>query len=330
MTAVANDTTKAPARAERLGGLPLALVSAAAFSLSGALARPLFEAGWSPGAVVLVRIALGALLVLPFSVAGMRGRWQLLRPALPTLLTYGVLAVAGAQFCYFSAVQHMQVGPALMIEYTSPATVVLWMWWRHGQAPGRLTIAGAVVAAVGLLLVLDLFSGAHLSPVGVAWAAAAMAGGASYFLVSADDRTGLPPLALAGGGLLLGALVLGALAVVGALPMSATTASVAYAGTRVAWWVPLVALGLVTSALAYVSGIFAARALGSRLASFVALSEVVAAVLWAWALLGELPSLVQLAGGLLILVGVIAVKLGEPVMADAVPGEPELSAGPAA
>jgi drug/metabolite transporter (DMT)-like permease len=69
----------------------------------------------------------------------------------------------------------------------------------------------------------------------------------------------------------------------------------------------------VTAALSYVSGIAASRLLGARLASFVALSEVVAAVLWAWLLLAQLPGLVQLLGGALILAGVVAVRAGEPV-----------------
>jgi drug/metabolite transporter (DMT)-like permease len=41
------------------------------------------------------------------------------------------------------------------------------------------------------------------------------------------------------------------------------------------------------------------------------LLEVVASVCWAWLLLDELPGSVQLLGGLLILAGVVAVKLGE-------------------
>ena len=49
---------------------------------------------------------------------------------------------------------------------------------------------------------------------------------------------------------------------------------------------------------------------GDGLASFQVL-EVLAAVLFAWLLLGELPRTVQLAGGLLVLAGVVAVKLGE-------------------
>ena len=292
-------------------GLSVALLSAVSFALSGALASPLLDAGWSPGAVVLVRIGAGAIVVLPFGVAALHGQWALLWRNLPLVVMYGLIAVAGAQFAYFSAVEHLDVGPALLIEYTAPAAVVIWLWIRHGQRPGRLTLAGAAVAALGLLFVLDVFAGFGLHAGGVAWALAAMVGCATYFVVSADDTTGLPPMALAAGGLVVGGLALAALGVVGVLPMRAERAPVEYAGVDVAWWVPLVLLGVVTAALSYVAGIAAARMLGSRLASFVALSEVVAGVLWAWLLLGQLPGVLQLVGGLLVLAGVVGVKLGE-------------------
>jgi drug/metabolite transporter (DMT)-like permease len=292
-------------------GLGFALLSAAAFGLSGAFARPLLESGWSAGSTVLIRVGLGALIVVPFGIHALRGRWQLVRRNAGLMTLYGVLAVAGAQFCFFSAVQYMQVGPALMIEYTAPAAVVVWLWVMHGQRPHAITLGGAAVAAFGLVLVLDLLSGADLSTAGVLWALGAMIGCAAYFVISADDSTGLPPLSLAAGGLVVGTVALGALGLSGLMPMRATTESVTYAGTTVAWWVPLLLLGLVTAAISYTSGIAAIRRLGSRLASFVALIEVVAAVLWAWLLLEELPRTVQLLGGVLILVGVIGVKLGE-------------------
>jgi drug/metabolite transporter (DMT)-like permease len=60
-----------------------------------------------------------------------------------------------------------------------------------------------------------------------------------------------------------------------------------------------------------VSGIVAARALGSKVASFVSLTEVLFAVIWAWLLLGELPGTIQLLGGLLIVGGVVLVRLDE-------------------
>lgn len=316
MTTLTHDAASpgrfAPQGSRTSQGLVWAVVSAGAFGMSGSLARPLLDAGWTPGAAVLVRVAVAALVVLPAGVRALRGRWDLLAASASTVLLYGALAVAAAQFCYFSAVQHMEVAPALLVEYTAPVVVVGWLWARHGQRPGWLTIAGAAVAALGLVLVLDLSSGAAVSPVGLAWAMAAMVGCAAYFLISADEGNGLPPITLAAGGLTVGAVGLGLLGFAGVLPLATSTTDPVYAGHAVAWWVPLLLLGLVTAALAYVSGINASRLLGSRVASFVALLEVVAAVVFAWLLLGQLPGAVQFAGGGLILLGVVGVKLGEP------------------
>jgi drug/metabolite transporter (DMT)-like permease len=303
-------------------GLMFAVVSATTFGMSGPLARGLLDTGWSAGAVVLARIGIAALLVLPFGAVALRGRWSLLRTNARVIVTYGVLAVAGAQFCYFSAVSRMQVGPALLIEYTAPAAVVIWLWLRHGQRPGPVTFLGAGLAAAGLVLLLDLLSGADLDAIGVLWALAAMVGAASYFLISADASNGLPPLALAAAGLVVGAVVLAFLGAVRVLPMHTAAAPTRYLDRSFAWWAPLVVLGLVTAAIAYCTGIAAGRRLGSRLASFVALLEVVAGVGFSWLLLAELPRPVQLLGGLVILAGVVTVKLGERPPTAPAPGRP--------
>jgi drug/metabolite transporter (DMT)-like permease len=299
-----------------ISGLGFALASALSFGLSGALARGLLDTGWSPGTVTLIRIGLAAVLVAPFGLAALRGRWHLLGRSAGTILGYGTFAVAGAQFCYFSAVQYMQVAPALLIEFTAPVAVVVWLWLRHGQRPGRVTVLGIVLAVLGLVLVVGLVSGAQVSLAGVLWALGAMVGCSVYFLVSVDDGRGLPPLTLAAGGLVVGAALLGVLSAVGLLPVAVADAPATYNGAEIAWWIPLALLGLVTAAMAYTLGIAAIRRLGSRVASFVGLTEVLAALGWAWLLLAELPSTVQLLGALLIVVGVVAVKLGERHMAQ--------------
>jgi drug/metabolite transporter (DMT)-like permease len=86
---------------------------------------------------------------------------------------------------------------------------------------------------------------------------------------------------------------------------------VTFAGQRTSWLVPVVGLSLVAAVIAYVAGIAAARTLGARLSSFVGLTEVMFAVLIAWALLDELPTGIQLLGGVLIIVGVALVRLDE-------------------
>ena len=297
-------------------GITLALISSACFGISGVLARAMIESGWSAGATVTVRIALGAAVLAIPGLLAFRDRRAPLpaRSATGTwwvLLAYGLLAVAGCQLAYFYAVTYLQVGVALLIEYTAPVAVLVWMWLRHAQRPTRVTVLGAALAIGGLALVLDLTGEVSMSAVGVLWALAAMVGAAAYFVISADERTGLPPLALAAGGLIIGAVALAAAGLVGALPMAASTSSVRVGDLSLPWWAPLLMLGVVSAAMAYAFGIAAGRMLGARVMSFVALSEVLFAVLFAWLALDELPAPVQLVGGLLIIAGVVFVRLGE-------------------
>src|SRR5512139_1540876 len=153
----------------RVAGLWFAMLSAASFGLSGSLASGLMDAGWSAGGAVVARVGVAALALLGPAWLALDGRWAELRAHAAVVVAYGAFAVAGAQFAYFNAVRHMDVGVALLIEYTAPVAVVGWMWLRHGHRPGRLTLVGAVVAALGLVLVLDLLSGADLSTAGVVW-----------------------------------------------------------------------------------------------------------------------------------------------------------------
>lgn len=295
-----------------VSGLGLAVVSAASFGLSGPLGRGLMDVGWSPAAAVAVRILVAAAVLAPIAIVQLRGRWRGLRRHLPLIGLYGAVPVAGCQLAYFNAVARMPVGVALLIEYTAPLAVVGWLWLRHRQRPARATVLGALVGTVGLVLVLDLTSGTPPSVVGVAWAFVAMLGAAFYFVLSSRDLDGLPGSALAAGALLVGGLLLLLAGAAGAVPLTASTAPLEFVGYAVPWWLLVPLFGAVTAGLGYASGIAATRRLGARLASFVALSEVLAAVLFSWLLLGEVPSIVQLVGGVLILAGVVAVRLGEP------------------
>jgi drug/metabolite transporter (DMT)-like permease len=314
----------------RAAGLGLAVLSASSFGLSGSLARALLDAGWSSAAAVSARVLLAAAVLVPVAAVQLRGRWGLVRPALPLIAAYGLVPVAGTQLAYFNAVATLPVGVALLIEYTAPVLVVGWLWVRHGQRPGWLTAGGAALGAVGLVLVLDLLSGAEVDAVGTAWALAAMAGAACYFVLSAQDDTGLPATVLAAGGLLIGGIALLLAGLAGIVPLAASTRSVEFSRFGAPWWVPVLALGLVTAALAYVAGIAATRRLGSRLASFVALFEVLAALGFAWLLLAQRPGGIQAVGGALILAGVLLVNKGEGdsggEAADLVPQPGELGA----
>lgn len=311
MAVMTHDEVRPVERAGSRTGLWWALLSAASFGGSGSLGRGLIELGWTPAAAVLFRVLIAALALTVPTVLALRGRWHLLRADAGLVIAYGLVAVAGTQFAYFNAVRTMPVAMALLVEYVSPIAVVAFLWLRHGQRPTRLTSGGALIAIVGLVLVLDLLSGASVDGAGMFWALLAMVGAAAYFILSAQE-THLPPLVLAGGGLWVGALAMAAGCATGLMPYRTATGEVSFTVGQVPWWVALVALGLITAALAYVAGIFATRALGSRVASFVALIEVLFSLLFGMLLLGQRPGPVQLVGGVLILIGVVLVKLGEP------------------
>jgi drug/metabolite transporter (DMT)-like permease len=293
-------------------GWAFALASAASFGLSGPLGRGLMDAGWSAAAAVAVRVLLGGAVLVPVAVVQLRGRWTVLRRYLPLIAVFGAVPVAGCQLAYFTAVQRIPVGVALLIEYTAPLAVVGWLWLRHHQRPTRLTAVGAAIGAVGLLLVVDP-GGGGTDLVGVLVALLAMVGAAFFFVLSSRPLDGLPGTALAAGGLLVGGLLLLLAGAAGIVPLRVTGAPVAYAGFTVAWWIPVLLLGMVTAAVGYGSGIAATRRLGARLASFVMLSEVLATLLFAWLLLAEAPGPVQLLGGVAIVAGVVVVRRGEPV-----------------
>jgi drug/metabolite transporter (DMT)-like permease len=310
MTTVASEATRTIADRSYGGGLALALVSASSFGLSGSLARSLLDLGWSPTAVVATRVG-GAFLILLLPALLL-----LRRIGLPTgrqsvrMLAYGVVAIALAQLCYFSAVQYLSVGVALLLEYLAPVILIAWHWARAQRRPAWPVLAGAGLSIVGLAFVLDLRTGITLNPVGVAWGLGAALCLSAYFLLSEDNGTDAPihPLLLTTAGTGIGAVILLAASAAGILPLAAQTGVTVLADRSVGWWFPVLLLILVSAVLAYPSGIVAVRRLGSSLASFVSLTEVIFAVVIAFVLLGQRPGLMQLLGGVLILVGIALVQ----------------------
>ena len=310
MTTIAREATRTIADRGYLGGFALALTSASSFGLSGSLARSLLDVGWSPAAVVATRVG-GAFLILLIPCL-----FLLRRIGLPTgrqslrLLAYGLVAVALAQLCFFSAVQYLSVGVALLLEYLAPVMLIGWHWARSHRRPAWPVLAGAGLSMVGLAFVLDLRGGLSLNPIGVAWGLAAAVCLSAYFLLSEENGTDAPihPLLLTTAGTGIGAGVLLAASAAGILPLAAAPGAAILAGQAVSWWLPVLLLILVCAVFAYLSGIVAVRRLGSSLASFVSLTEVIFAVIFAFVLLGQRPGLMQLLGGVLIVAGIGVVQ----------------------
>lgn len=295
-------------RSSMPAGLVAALIAAVSFGTAGSLVKPLLEAGWSPAAAVTVR-ALGAgVLLLPPAARSLRGRWPALWRARLRIAGMGLIGVALTQLAYFAAIRTIPVSTALLVEFLAPILLVGLGWASSRRAPRPSVLIGCVLAVGGLILVIGPGALQAVDPIGLAAAFVAAIGCAVYFLVAARPSDDLPAVALAAAGLLLGGLLPALLGAVGVLSFTATFTDLPLFGAAAPWWVPLLLLALVAGALAYAAGITAAALLGSRVASFVGLLEVVIASVFAWLLLGQRLSLLQLLGGALILGGIAAVR----------------------
>jgi len=309
----------------RPAGLVAALISAVSFATSGAFVKPLLEAGWSPAAAVTARALTAGAVLLPFVLVSLRGRWAALWRARWRVLGMGVIAVAFTQFAYFASIARIPVSTALLIEYLAPLLLVGFTWATTRRVPRPTVLIGSVLAVGGLVLVIGPGALRAVDPVGLALAFSASVGCAVYFVIAARPGHGLPPVVLAWSGLVLGGVVLGLVAATGLLPFAATFGDLPLFGSATPWWVPLLVVAVVGTALAYTAGITGSGRLGSRLASFVGLLEVVFASLFAWLLLGEELTPLQLLGGVLILGGIASIPSEHPSPT----GSPDGGADPA-
>ncbi|HMH59363.1 MAG TPA: DMT family transporter [Galbitalea sp.] len=289
-------------------GLVIAFIAAASFGTSGAFIKPLLDTGWSPAAAVTFRALIGAVVLLPFTLVALRGRWSALWHARWRVLLMALIGVAATQLVYITAVSLVPISTAILIEYMAPLLLVAFAWARSRTLPKAVVLIGSAVALAGLVLVVGPDGHGGVNVVGLIFACLGAIGCAVYYVIAAKPSEGLPPVALAGSGLAIGGLALGAVGVTGLVPFAMNFGDVRLLGAPAPWWVPLLVVGVVATGIAYAASITASEVLGSRLASFMGLLEVVFAALYAWLLLGQDLTIPQLIGGVLILGGIALVR----------------------
>lgn len=251
-----------------------------------------------------------ALVVLiPFALVRLPTDRHLLRRDASRIAAFGVIAIAAVQLTFFYAICHIAIGTALLIQYSSPVAVVGWMWLRHRQVPSRKTVAGAVIVMAGLATMLGLT--VDLDWIGGSFAFASMGCVACFYVMSNGSERELSGVGLSTGGLLSAALMLSVVGALGIIPTGTTTNHVVFVHFTVIWWQAILVLGVVSGAWAYLSAVQATRVLGPRSAAFAGQVDVLLAVAFAWVLLGDVPRIQQILGGMLIVAGVLLVGRGE-------------------
>ncbi|MBA4857722.1 MULTISPECIES: EamA family transporter [Nocardia] len=291
-------------------GVWLTVASGLAFASSGPLAKSVLAAGWSPGAVLAVRLTgAAAVMLVAAALADPRGLARSPRH-LRTIGGFGVVAVAGVQATFFLSLQHLQVGVALMIQFLAPVVVIAWDWVVRGRRPTPLTLLGAAVALGGAALVIDVFHTEGLRPVGLAWAALSMLCNAAFFLLSARTSDSLAPVTLLGAGLGVAAVTSWALGLSSVLPLHFGTSTAVLAARELPVWAALALLITISTVVAYACGVAGAARIGSTLMSLVLLSEVLFAVALSRILLGEAIAPIQMVGALLVVGGIALARSG--------------------
>ncbi|CAM5287748.1 EamA family transporter [Streptomyces abikoensis] len=302
----------------RSAGLGLALVSALAFGGSGVAAKPLIQAGLDPLHVVWLRAAGAALVLLP--VAWRHRALVTRRPAL--LAGFGLLAVAGVQACYFAAISRIPVGVALLVEYLGPALLLGWVRFVQRRPVSRAAAVGVVLAVAGLACVVEVWSGMSFDALGLLLALGAACCQVGYFVLSdhgSDGEEPADPFGVIAYGLLLGALVLTAVARPWRMEWSVLAGSAGMNGTDVPAALLLGWVVLVATVAAYLTGVLAVRRLSPQVAGVVACLEAVIATVLAWVLLGEHLSAPQILGGAVVLAGAFIAQSSTPRKAAAEP-----------
>ena len=229
-------------------------------------------------------------------------RHESLRPP-PLLQTalIGVFQTAGFQALVQWALVDGGAGKTALLAYTMPFWVVLLAWVLFGERPGWRLWLGLGVAAGGLVLVLEPWLG-----VGTASSSAlAIAGGVCWALgvllsKRMFQRGGVSALSLTAWQMLIGAVVLVAVAAfVHEKPVEWSTYLIG----------ALAYNAILSSGLAWLMWSYVVARLPAHVAGLSSLVVPIAGIGFAWALLGERPSLFESIGIVLIAAALVIVTL---------------------
>ncbi|MGP3957611.1 EamA family transporter [Nonomuraea sp. 3N208] len=309
----------------RYAGLALAFVSSWCFAFSGPMAKYLITAGLAPIEAVWTRMAGAGLLLLAVLAVVRPQALRIPRSRLPFFALYAVMAVAGVQALYFVAITRLPVGIALLLEFMAPVMVVAWVRVVRKIRLARAAYVGAVVAVVGLGIVVEAWQGLRLDALGLLLGLLAGACCAGYFIMSDSFGDDVDPLGLIAWGMAGAAVVLIPFARPWNIPWDAFTASATPSGDGLT--LPVLAaylwMVLIATVTAYILGVNAVRRLSAAVGATVASLEVIGGALVAWALLGETLGLFQIVGGLIVLSGALLAQTAtaSPQPSPAAPAE---------
>lgn len=282
-------------------GLLASVAAASLWAISGVCGKILMTGALSPARLVFYRSTLGALMLLALLLAREPGLLRLKWRDLPFFAAMGTLGLALTQFTYFSAIQALNVGLAILLQYLAPLWILLFERFLLRLPLTRTKVLALLVALAGCGLVSgETLSNLHLGGYGVFLGVAAGICFAAYSLMTQRASRAYRELTVLFYSLLFSAVFW---AVVGAdawLPLSEIE--------RVKVWI-IVYVAAFGTVVPYLLFIYALNCLTASRVGIITTLEPAIAALIAWTFLGETLTLVQAAGGFCVLAAICLLQV---------------------
>lgn len=278
------------------------------FALNASVSRVALSAGLEPARLAALRCtgaALGLLLVM-----GLTRPSRLRVPVreLPALAALGLAGAALIQWLYFVAIDRLPVGIALLLEFTGPLLVAVYSRVVLREVLHRGVWLALGLSLAGLALVAQVWRDVGLDPVGVAAGFGAAACLATFYLLGKRSVERRDPMTLSFWMFAFATVFWVVVQPWSAFDPSILGESTSLLGALDHISVPVwLAVGWVVAfgtLVPYALGMAGLRHLAPTVTGAVGMAEPVLAAGFAWLWLHEELTVAQVAGGVLVLVGV--------------------------
>lgn len=301
----------------RLVGVALVLASAFGFGSGALFAKPVYEAGADWHVLSAWRFGIGALLAWAW-LAIVPGRWAGLRRiggrAAAVSLALGVLYTVNSG-TYYAGLETVPASLAALLVYIYPVLVAVLALRFGRRLEGRRAWTALGMAVIGVALAVGGIDPANLPPIeGLALVVVSPVIYAIWIVLAARlsgerrETTGDGEIGAAAAAAT--ALMITATAIAWWVTALAVGREVLPGQVPAAAWPGLIGIGALSTFVA-IQGFYAgAQRVGAAQAALISTAEPVWTIVLAGLLLGERLGPVQLAGGALIIAGVILAQTG--------------------
>lgn len=288
-------------------GVIAVTVGSLLFAVNGTVAKIAMDRDLTSVQLVTYRSLGSAVVLLCLAMGIRRQAMRLPWREIVQVAILGVLGVAMVQWLYLVAISRLDVGLALLLEFTAPLLIAVWTWAVRREAVHARTWAALATSLVGLGMVAQV-SGGGLDPVGVLAGFGAAAGLAAFYLLGHRRLAVRDPLSTYAWSMLWAALFWSAITPPWALPWGTMTSRVQLPDLLDGFHPPLLLLVLwvvvLGTVIPYLLTLVGIRSLGATKAGLLGMLEPVGAATVAWVVLGESMTVVQVIGAVVVLVSV--------------------------